>query len=561
MMNLGNLKTGKRLAFGFGILAALLLILSAMAWWEMTGINQGMDAALGESDKMVKIKDVSTSLDGLYLDMYGLVSAKDAATKQEHKAAIEADRAAYKKGLEELKAAAKTQEGKDLLAKLEEVVTGSREFNNRIIDRVFKAPGQDVAAAELFDSEGMAYNLNKIDPAVEAIVSWRVTRIAEADAAAESAYLRGRWVLGIGALLALGIAGLISTVITRSVTLPLSRVIAHMEIMAQGDFSVEVSEGATHRGDEMGNLARAMQGMIHSVQSFLKETGRGVQVVASSSTELSALSAQMATGAKGTSERSSTVAVAAEELSVNAASVAAGVEQAAASLAMVADAMGQMTSTIAEIAGNSEKARGISGEANRQAQGVSVLMKDLGRAAQEIGKVTETITNISSQTNLLALNATIEAARAGSAGKGFAVVANEIKELAQQTAAATEDIKGKIAAIQGSTTDAVEDIQKISGVIREVSDFVATIATAIEEQSAVTRDIAGNIAQASAGVRDANQRVSQTTGVTQAIARDIAGVNQASAEIASGSTQVRASADELSRLSEQLQAMVQRFKV
>jgi methyl-accepting chemotaxis protein len=188
-------------------------------------------------------------------------------------------------------------------------------------------------------------------------------------------------------------------------------------------------------------------------------------------------------------------------------------------------------------------------------------MKDLGRAAQEIGQVTETITSISAQTNLLALNATIEAARAGAAGKGFAVVANEIKELAQQTAAATEDIKGRIAGIQSSTGSAMGDIEKISQVIKQVGEIVATIAVAIEEQSVVTRDVASNIAQASMGVRDSNERVSQTATVSHSIAQDIAQVNMTIGEIGRGGEQVQTSASELSMLAEQLKELVGRFTV
>src|SRR5450755_3889605 len=127
-------------------------------------------------------------------------------------------------------------------------------------------------------------------------------------------------------------------------------------------------------------------------------------------------------------------------------------------------------------------------------------MNQLGQAAREIGKVTETINEISSQTNLLALNATIEAARAGSAGKGFAVVANEIKLLAQQTASATEDIKVRIGGVQSSAADGIAEVERVSRIIHEVSDLVSSIAAAIEEQTTVTKDIARNIAHASNGV-------------------------------------------------------------
>jgi methyl-accepting chemotaxis protein len=188
-------------------------------------------------------------------------------------------------------------------------------------------------------------------------------------------------------------------------------------------------------------------------------------------------------------------------------------------------------------------------------------MIQLGAAAQLIGKVTETITEISSQTNLLALNATIEAARAGSAGKGFAVVANEIKELAKQTAAATEDIKVRIAGVQSSATAGIAGIGKVSQVIHDVTDIVSSIAAAIEEQATVTKDIARNVADACVGVRDANQRVSESSVATGEIARDIVAVDHAAEQMSEGSEQVRTSAAELSRVAEHLQTVVARFRV
>jgi methyl-accepting chemotaxis protein len=152
-------------------------------------------------------------------------------------------------------------------------------------------------------------------------------------------------------------------------------------------------------------------------------------------------------------------------------------------------------------------------------------------------------------------------ARAGAAGKGFAVVANEIKELAQQTAAATEDIKSKISGIQASTGGAMGDIEKIAHVIKEVGEIVASIAAAIEEQSTVTRDVASNIAQASTGVKDANERVSQTAGVSQSIAKDIANVNSTVTNLVSGAEQVRAGASELTGLAGQLKERMSQFKI
>lgn len=196
-----------------------------------------------------------------------------------------------------------------------------------------------------------------------------------------------------------------------------------------------------------------------------------------------------------------------------------------------------------------------------QSQKVGLKMHTLGQAAREVGKITETISGISAQTNLLALNATIEAARAGADGKGFAVVASEIKELARQTATATEDIKNKIQHIQGSTGAAIVDIDKITRVIEDVGALVASIATAIDEQATVTREMASNISQASLGVKDSNERVAQTANVTTVIAQDISDVSATVKEIAQGGKQVQQSAEELSKLAENLKVVVGQFKV
>mgnify|MGYP002347374950 CR=1 FL=1 len=348
--------------------------------------------------------------------------------------------------------------------------------------------------------------------------------------------------------------------------------------------------------DEIGQLARYFDIFVEKIQGLVGQIVGNANTVASSATELSAVSVQTAQSVQALSVKTSTVAAAAEEssantisvatsmeqasvnlssvaaateeMSANTTSVAAAMEQASANLSSVASATEEMSATIGEIAANSERARSISRQAGEQAASVSALMQRLGDAAQEIGQVTETITDISSQTNLLALNATIEAARAGAAGKGFAVVANEIKELAKQTAAATEDIKTKIGGVQASAGNAITDIEKITAVVAEVGHIVASIATAIEEQAAVTRDVAGNIAQASAGVQEANERVNQTATVTRDVAgniaqasagvqeanervnqtvavaktmaQDIAGVDAAAVEIRSGGEQVQA---------------------
>jgi methyl-accepting chemotaxis protein len=357
------------------------------------------------------------------------------------------------------------------------------------------------------------------------------------------------------------LSGIIAWILSRTITRPIAAGIEALDGVSRGDLTVRLPEAFRSRGDEAGDLARGMQSMSDNLRQLIGEISVGVDTLAASSIEMSEIATGLSREAEGTSTKSASVATAAEEMSSNTSSVASGMEQATSNLTTVAAATEEMSSTIGEIAANSEKARTISATAVDQAKGVARLMKQLGEAAREIGKVTETITGISAQTNLLALNATIEAARAGQAGKGFAVVANEIKALAQQTAEATEEIKGRIAAIQSSTGTVIADVDKIAGVVQESGEIVTCIATAIEEQASVTREMARNTSEATTGVKDANRRVAQTATVSQEIARDIATVNTASNQMTAASQQVQASAMDLSHLSDQLRSLVGRFNL
>jgi methyl-accepting chemotaxis protein len=345
---------------------------------------------------------------------------------------------------------------------------------------------------------------------------------------------------------------------SRSITRPLNLGVAFAGKMAEGDLTQTLE---VHQKDETGVLAGALNQMGQGLRQMMHNISDNVKTLASSSTELTAISKLMSGSAEQTSTRAAMVSAAVEQMSSNMSAVAASMEQTSTNINIVATSAEEMTSTVGEIARNSEKARSITSGAVEQVGLATRKVNELGQAARDIGKVTETISAISAQTNLLALNATIEAGRAGAAGKGFAVVANEIKELALQTAAATEDIKGRIETIQSSTSTTVTDIDKVSQVIQEVNEIVATIAAAIEEQSVVTRDIAGNVAQAAQGVQEVNQHVSQTSQVAGSVAQEIAEVNQASGEISSSSSQVLLSSEELSQLAEQLRSLTAQFKI
>jgi len=360
------------------------------------------------------------------------------------------------------------------------------------------------------------------------------------------------------------LAGMIMAVVVmlaaRTIVRPINAAVAGLKDIAQGEGDLTMRLEVTSR-DEVGELARWFNVFIEKLQGIIRDIAAGVQTLSSSSTELSAISEQMTQGIQNVSEKSNTVSAASEEMSANMNNVAAAMEQSATNTNMVASASEEMSITIGELATNAEKARRISDEAAHKASDASANMDQLGAAARAIGNVVETITDISEQVNLLALNATIEAARAGEAGKGFAVVANEIKELAKQTAGATQEIKAKIAGIQGTSQVTVDQIGDITRVIARVNDLVATISTSVEEQSSATKDIASNVAQASQGIQEVNENVNQSSLVSSQIAGDIAGISSSMNEMTDGSAQVNISAQDLSRLAEQLEQMVHQFKI
>ncbi|MBN2706566.1 MAG: bacteriohemerythrin [Deltaproteobacteria bacterium] len=326
--------------------------------------------------------------------------------------------------------------------------------------------------------------------------------------------------------------------------------------IADGDLRVKIAAGA-----RPGSMLAAMAEMKTGLTAIAGDIYAGVEQLALASAELATLSEKLGDASGNASGKSNTVAAAAEEMSVNMNSVSDASEATAGNVNMVAAAAEEMTSTVAEIAQNTEKTRAISLAAVERTRQASDKIDELGRAAQQVGKVTAVINDISEQTNLLALNATIEAARAGEAGKGFAVVANEIKELARQTAEATQDIRRIIEEIQGSTGATVAEIREVSSVIEEVSELVTAVAAAIEEQSATTREIAGSVAQASHGIAEINENIAQSSTVAGEISSDIAEVSSIAAELSESSAQVNNSAADLGGLSERLKNIVLRFRL
>jgi methyl-accepting chemotaxis protein len=270
----------------------------------------------------------------------------------------------------------------------------------------------------------------------------------------------------------------------------------------------------------------------NSLKTLLKQVTESATVLASAARELTSVSQQMAANAEETAAQANVASAASEQVSRNVATVSTGAEE--------------MGASIREIAKSANEAARVATSAVKVAERTNATVAKLGESSTEIGNVIKVITSIAQQTNLLALNATIEAARAGEAGKGFAVVANEVKELAKQTAKATEDISRKIEAIQGDTKGAVEAIAQIGKIISQINDIQNTIASAVEEQTATTGEISRNVAEAAKGSNE--------------IAQNITGVAQAARSTTQGASNTKVSADSLSKLALDLQKLVSQFK-
>jgi len=298
---------------------------------------------------------------------------------------------------------------------------------------------------------------------------------------------------------------------------------------AQGDLTREV----TVKGDDaIGRMGEGLARFFKDLRGSVSEIAGTAQTLGSSSEELTSVSHTMAGNAEETSAQANVVSAASEQISKNVQTVATGTEQ--------------MSASIKEIAQNANEAAKVAKTAVKVAETTNATVAKLGDSSAEIGQVIKVITSIAEQTNLLALNATIEAARAGEAGKGFAVVANEVKELANQTAKATEDISQKIEAIQADTKSSVEAIGEITEIINRINDISSTIASAVEEQTATTAEIGRNVNETARGSAEISQNIS--------------GVAQAAQETSSGVGQTQQAANELSRMATDLQKLVQKFK-
>ncbi|MEM6688041.1 MAG: methyl-accepting chemotaxis protein [Planctomycetota bacterium] len=401
-------------------------------------------------------------------------------------------------------------------------------------------------------------------------LNWVVTSEVTTDEAFSTARELSRNTQQIQAdmLFATAVAGVVATAFTilfgywiaSSLARPIRKTVQSLHDIAHGEGDL-TKRLDTNQFGELGELSINFNRFVSRIHDIVRSISGNASTLNSAAMALGESSTKLSDGAARSKSRSTVVSDAAQRLSHSMNDVNENTGEIRQSIETVANSVEGMKTTIAEISGNAEQSADVAGQAASAARVCNDKVDGMGDAADEIGKVIEVIEEIAEQTNLLALNATIEAARAGDAGKGFAVVATEVKELAKQTATATEDIRNRIQVMQSSTGEAVSSIQQISDVVAQVNELSRTIASAVDQQRVTTGNIATNINNTVELAGQVADQVADSTRSSREIMESMSGVDEVLEETAVGADQSKQSGEELNRLATEMRSLVDQFRV
>jgi len=549
------MNTKKKFGIGFAVVVLLLVLSAGAAIWAIHRINAAMDEAALQNHKLVIAREIKEGVDNVVLHLGNMALSENKEDLENNRQAILDLRKVYRAKLDELKASVQTSTGRVLLDSLERAIADLKRPHDRVLDLVSTGKMKEAAAIYIRECSLRRDDVTRV---YREYLNWRMKRLSDVDHQAEGLVSSVTKSLVGLALLAIVLAVGLGVVITRSIANPLSTMTRVIRTTGGGDLT---QESQLRSADEFGEMGTLLDKMIENIRSIVGQIASNSSALSIASEAYSAYAAQIATNSAEMMNKPTTAAAGAEQSTAGLTSISASAEQMSASVNIVATAIEEMSASINEVAKSCQNESTIAAKADTQARATQDLMERLGASAKEIGKVVDIINDIADQTNLLALNATIEAASAGEAGKGFAVVANEVKELARQTAQATEQISTQIEEMQGSADGVVKAIQQIASIIEEINTISKTIVGAVQQQSATVNEIAKSIGGSNSAAAEIAKNVTESAKGLTEVSSSIQEVNTLATNTSNDIAEMKNSLQELSQMANGLHKIVAQFKI